>query len=126
MTKEERHNRKGGNHKGRTESFRKEIASTVIRENLTLAAATIRFDVPRQSISKWVLRYYDDIEQTNVIKPMNHPPDLPASPTAELTEYESKLRLAQLKITALETMIDVAEKAFKIDIRKNVGTKQHK
>jgi transposase len=125
MTKSDRQNRKGGgNNKGRTETFRKQIATSVIREKLTLREASIRFDIPNQTISEWVQRFYDEIEQINVIEPMNHPSDLPVVPDAKLAEYESKLNLAQLKITALETMIEVAEKKYKIDITKNVGTKQ--
>ena len=125
MTKEERSKRVGaGNNCGRTESFRRQIAGTVIQENLTLFEAEKRFDIPYSTICRWVTRYYDDIEQTNIISSMNHPPNIPPAPLPELAEYESKLKLAQLKITALDTMIDIAEKMYKIDIRKNVGTKQ--
>ncbi len=125
MTKEERRNRKGGgNNKGRSDTFRKQIATNVIKENLTLNEASIRFDIPNQTISNWVVRFYDEIAQTIVIEPLNPPPDLPAVPDAKLAEYESKLNLAQLKITALETLIEVAEKKYNIAISKNVGTKQ--
>jgi hypothetical protein len=127
MTKEERHKHRGkGNNKGRTETFRKQIATIVIKENITLKEAAIRFSIPYQTINDWVLRFYDEIEQTNVIASMDDQPSLPSLPEPKLAEYESKLNLAQLKITALETMIEVAEKKYEIDIRKNVGTKQHK
>lgn len=38
-------------------------------------------------------------------------------------DLEAELKLAKLKITALETMIDIAEEQFKIEIRKKSGTK---
>jgi len=108
-----------------SESFRKLVALAVIKENLTLKEASERFNVIHQTISRWVLHYYDEIEQTNVIGTMTHPPDATTpAPLPELTEYETKLRQAQLKITALETMIELAEQTYKIAIRKNSGTKQ--
>lgn len=39
-------------------------------------------------------------------------------------ELQKKLNLANLKITGLEMMIDIAEEELKIDIRKKPGTKQ--
>jgi hypothetical protein len=40
------------------------------------------------------------------------------------TELSKQLIEANLKIKALETMIDVAEQKFKISIRKKFGAKQ--
>jgi hypothetical protein len=37
---------------------------------------------------------------------------------------QEALKLAELKIAALQTMIDLAEDKYKIAIRKNSGTKQ--
>jgi|HubBroStandDraft_1064217.scaffolds.fasta_scaffold88357_2 transposase len=126
MTKSERSKRTGYKKNSRySEAFKKQIATTVIKENLTIREASLRFDVPHQTINVWVLRLYDEIEQTTVIASMKDIPGLPA-PEPQFAEYESKLILAQLKITALETMIEVAEETYKIDIRKNVGTKQPK
>jgi len=39
-------------------------------------------------------------------------------------ELLKRLELANLKITALEIMIDIAEQDYKLDIRKKPGTKQ--
>jgi hypothetical protein len=39
-------------------------------------------------------------------------------------ELLKKLELANLKITSLEIMIDIAEQDYKLDIRKKPGTKQ--
>lgn len=121
MTKKDRVKRNGGgNSKGRTESFRKQVALVVIQENLTLREASERFGIAMQTISRWVLKHYDDIEQTNVLESMKQS----SVPPPVLHEYESKLRQAQLKIMALETMIELAETTYRIAIRKNSGTKQ--
>lgn len=126
MAKTERRN---GRMRGRKSKFsevhQKQIALTVLQENLTLKEASNRFGIPNQTISRWVLRYYADIEQTNVIASMNAPSISAVVPSNELSVYEDKLRQAQLKITALETMIELAEHTYKIAIRKNSGTKQH-
>jgi len=39
-------------------------------------------------------------------------------------ELEDALKMAKLKIRALETMIDIAESELNIEIRKKSGTKQ--
>ena len=44
--------------------------------------------------------------------------------TSEQKALEQQLAEAQLKIRALETMIDIAEEQLKIDIRKKSGAKQ--
>ena len=44
----------------------------------------------------------------------------------QLKELKRQLELSQLKVEALETMIDLAEKEFQIDIRKKSGAKQSK
>ena len=127
MTRAIKQRRKSGGRKTHhSETFRKQIASTVIREKLTLKEAAERFDVPNQTISRWVLQYSDDIEQTNVIESMIQSPEVLSVQELKLTEHDSQLNQAQLKIIALETMIKVAEEKYNISIRKNVGTKQHK
>jgi transposase len=117
--------RKGGGRPNKTsESQKKQIALVVLKEKLTLDIAAIRFGVSRQTVNRWVNQYYDDIEQTNVIAKMEDIDAMPTVPSEQIREYEDKLRQAQLKISALETMIELAEDTYKIAIRKNSGTKQ--
>jgi len=123
MTKEERRKRcGGGRNKGLTEAFRKQVVLTILNENLTLVQAVERFGISKQTMNRWVLKHYDEIEQTNVLDSMKHSP----ASSPGVLEYESKLRQAQLKIMALETMIELAENTYRIAIRKNSGTKQPK
>ena len=118
--------RKGGGRPNKTsESQKKQIATIVLKERLTLDIAAVRFGVSRQTINRWVNQYYDDIEQTNVLETMRDTDTMPVVRPERMHEYEDKLRQAQLKISALETMIELAEDTYKIAIRKNSGTKQH-
>jgi hypothetical protein len=44
----------------------------------------------------------------------------------QIKELERQLALSQLKVEAMEPMINIAETELKIDIRKNSGAKQWK
>lgn len=122
---------KRGRKRKYSDSYQRQVAYVVLHENLTLKEAGIRFGIAHQTISRFTTRYYNDIAQSNVIGTMATPTTSTPEPSPEpslrqeLMEYESKLRHAQLKITALETMIELAEDTYKIAIRKNSGTKQH-
>lgn len=43
-----------------------------------------------------------------------------------IKELQKRLALSELKVEALETMIDIAEEQLKLDIRKKSGAKQSK
>ena len=125
MAKTGRKNRKGGGRpSGASESYKRHVAFIVLKQKLTLDVAAAQFGVSRQTVNRWVHQYYDDIERSNVIEIMNADDKYPVIPRKKVAEYESKLHQAELKITALETMIELAETTYKIAIRKNSGTKQ--
>ena len=63
--------RKGGNYSKTPESERRHIAMVVLRENLTLEKASIRFGMSRQTINRWVHLFYDEIEQTKENNSLN-------------------------------------------------------
>ncbi len=44
----------------------------------------------------------------------------------QIKELQKRLALSELKVEALETMIDIAEEQLKLDIRKKSGAKQSK
>jgi hypothetical protein len=44
----------------------------------------------------------------------------------QVKQLKRQLELSQLKVEALETMIDIAEQELQIDIRKKSGAKQSK
>jgi len=55
-------------------------------------------------------------------KEQNQQPD--PDPKKALAEALKKLEEAELKVKALNTLIDVAEEQFKISIRKKAGARQ--
>lgn len=88
------------------------------------------YGVPANQVTRWKQRFSSELSVVN-----------PQSPTLPMTAEEQKeldvlkkqneellkkLELATMKITSLETMIDVAEQEYRFDIRKKPGTKQSK
>ncbi len=108
-------------------AFRRWLAGEIRRGELTIRQAVERFGFnPKNGyslIESWTRRYSD-----------THPLPLPQMTEAELAELkalqerikalETELDQAKLRGVALDTMIDVAENQFKIEIRKKAGTKQ--
>jgi len=76
-----------------------------------------KLNVSRSNVAYWQRKYSSDIGSMKNIDKHNPTPDNGKNSDKEL-EY------AKLKIAALETMIDIAEEQFKIQIRKKPGTKQ--
>ena len=63
-----------------------------------------------------------DLVGINTISPMPKTPKKKSGD--EVRDLQQALAEAQLKIKALDTMIDIAEEQLKIDIRKKSGAKQ--
>jgi hypothetical protein len=69
----------------------------------------------------------DDLSTVNVIivSKNKHPKSVSKdSDSSEVQKLKSALEEAQLKVAALNTLIDVAEHQLNIDIRKKPGAKQ--
>lgn len=108
-------------------AFRRWLVGAIRRGELTLSQAIERFGFNPTSaeslLRSWIKRYGD-----------SHPLPLPLMTEAEMAElkalqarikvFEKELAQAQLCATALDTLIDVAESRFNIEIRKKAGTKQ--
>ncbi len=108
-------------------AFRRWLVGEIRCGELTASQAIERFGLSpasgRALIYTWIRRYGD-----------THPLPLPPMTEAEQAELdalrkrnkelEDQLAHARLRGTALDTMIDVAEDQFKIEIRKKAGTKQ--
>lgn len=108
--------------KMRTLSEREKIAREVVSGHLSIEESMLKYQSSRHSVSKWI-RQYKSVQHSLI-------GSLPQ--TTVLTETESpagatssaELKLAELKIRALEVMLDIASKEFKVDIRKKFGAKQ--
>jgi transposase len=106
----------------------KSFIQVVVREYLqsgqSLKQVAKKFGVPCTSVWEWTKRFSSELtaetsspmtpeeqQQLEALKKQNE-------------ELKKKLDLANLKITGLEMMIDIAEEELKLDIRKKPGTKQ--
>jgi len=100
--------------KHKSELEKKSIVRDVQSGFLTLNEAASKHNVLERTIKEWMELYSYQIPIT----------DMKEKETPSLTQKDRKIEELELKVLALETMIDVAEKTLKVDIRKKSGTKQ--
>ena len=101
------------------------IVTAIEQGRLTVKEAKIVYNIKTEKIIRnWIFRH--KLEKVE-IHPINNPPmakdELPEK-DLEKEALQKALKEAELKITALNTLIDVAEEQLKIDIRKKPGAKQ--
>jgi transposase len=117
--------KQGGNHL--TEVEKRSLVRQVEQGVLTPHAARKAYGLSGNTLNKWLkasvkenveLAAYDPFEMKD--KPVGQP-DLP---DPEKEALKKALEEAQLKISALNTLIDVAQDQFKIKIRKKAGARQ--
>jgi len=101
------------------------IVTAIEQGRLTVKEAKIVYNIKTEKIIRnWIFRH--KLEKVE-IHPINNPPmakdELPEK-DLEKEALQKALKEAELKITALNTLIDVAEEQLKIDIRKKPGAKR--
>ena len=111
-----------------TMSFKLQIVQEIERGQLTITAATKNYGIQcRKTVVEWLKKFgsFDWENQT----PLN----MPKSPEQKIMELEAKVKLlekqksfleqqafvADKKAIIFDMMIDIAEKEYQIDIRKN-------
>lgn len=96
-----------------------------VRGGMTLREAMVAFGLSSQ---KLVWNWLQDFKDENVEISVHKPIEMAKEPTSAAEEEIEKLRQAlseaNLKIKALDTLIDIAEENLKIDIRKKPGARQ--
>ena len=101
------------------------VVTAIEQGRLTIKEAKIAYNIKSErSIRDWIKQYKSEkveicIENTNPMARKKSP-----LVDAEKDALQKALQEAELKIKALNTLIDVAEDQLKIDIRKNSGAKQ--
>ncbi|MFI5150136.1 MAG: hypothetical protein ACHQRM_10425 [Bacteroidia bacterium] len=108
------------NHK-RPKELKRRVVQQIEQGLLTRKEATKKYKVDNTTIGSWLKLYSCEIK---IILPK-----MQDTPEISLIEHEKAgLKTAvtelKLKVAALETMIEIAEKEYKINIRKKSGTKQ--
>ena len=98
-----------------------------------------KYGVSRSTINKWVLVYQETHNLPRTAKQKTHDlqqmaikgiPDKTKEEQVDLKQkialLEKQLAWEKMRAAALDTMINIAEKDFNIDIRKKPGTEQSK
>jgi hypothetical protein len=107
-------------------SFRRWLVCEIESRRISWQEARSRFNLPYRFdtiYSVWQKRYSDQIILT---LPLMSAEDRTNNQELEkrVRELEKQLELAQMKVVALNTVIDIAEKSYKLEIRKKSGPKQ--
>jgi transposase len=106
---------------------RTSILRAILDGRLTVREAMIAYRVSSSTIHGWITTYKREIGElapimrTKKISEGNQIEDLPQK---RIQALEKALRQSQLQVQALNTLIDVAEDKFKIEIRKKAGANQ--
>lgn len=107
-------------------SFRRWLVSQIDSEKMSIQDARDRFSLGKdyvRIIKNWQERYSEELHislQSMTLKDRVDNSKL----EKRVKELEKQLELAKMKIVALDTMIDIAEQDYKLEIRKKSGPKQ--
>lgn len=104
---------------------RRSIVRQIEQGQLSLSEARHRYNVRGEStIRVWMSNF----RQQNAVIPPTAPVDMKKKTSdkenEEIKALKKALAESQLKVAALETLVDVAERELKIDIRKKSGARQ--
>jgi transposase-like protein len=118
-----------GKKRGRhfTEVQKRSLVRQVEQGILTTHAARQLYGISGNTLSSWLrasMKENIELAVKDVIAVENKPEQQPEEADAEKQALKKALEEAQLKIRALNTLIDVAEDKFKIAIRKKAGARQ--
>jgi hypothetical protein len=107
-------------------SFRRWLISELDSGRMSVAEAREKFKLPRhfgQTYREWQVKYSDEIHLS--LRSMSSQERADNKKLEQrIKELEKQLELAQMKNVALNTMIDIAESDYKLEIRKKSGPKQ--
>lgn len=109
--------------KSYSEAFKLKVVSEIERGRFSVVEAGRVYDIKGgNTIYQWLRKYGKDslIQKTVLVKTKNES-DKIRQLEKEKRELESALAKTQIKLLAMETLIDVAEAHYKIDIKKNCG-----
>lgn len=105
------------------ESFKRWLSAQIHSGRMTIQQAVNDFKVPHHFVWTLTKKYGDQLPLTLPVMTEEEKKKLEKQ-QQRIKELEKQLQDAQVKNIALETLIDVAEKDLKIDIRKKPGAKQ--
>lgn len=114
---------KGGRKSPFEATFRRKVVEDLLTGQNTVSEISRKYNVSNSAVGEWLKKY--QLEQTELVisLPMAHEPEPVDNSDKDKAELQKELALAKAKIATLETMIDIAEEQFNIEIRKKSGTK---
>lgn len=107
-------------------SFRRWLVSQIDQGRMSFEEARERFDLSpeyKKIIRKWQNKYSDDLHASLQAMTSKERADQKAL-EKRIQALEKQLEIAQMKNVGLNTMIDIAEQDYKLEIRKKSGPKQ--
>ena len=115
------------NYKDYEVSFKRWLVGQVDSGKMSITEVRDRFQIDQEilkrSFKRWQELYSDELHLS--LKTMSSKDRADNSKLEKrIDELEKQLELAQMKNVALNTMIDIAEKDYKLAIRKKSGPKQ--
>ena len=120
-----------GNKKKPGRKFTRDMAfiRAVVREyetsDLSLGQLATKHGLGTTQVQKWIAKFSSEIREETFLPAMTEEQQNELDRLKKQNEELLKrLELANLKITGLEMMIDIAEEEYRLDIRKKAGTKQ--
>ena len=120
--------RKQGNWFQHDFGFMRKVVNDFLNGDDSSQEIATRYGITRAKVTSWAHRYETGQEPFNEVNLPVMPTEEPGTNQSELEkqnqELIKKLDQANLKITGLEIMIDIAEEQLNIEIRKKPGTKQ--
>lgn len=116
-------------HKNKRRSYsrlqKRTIASAIDQGRMTIPEAQTAYQIKNEGlIRNWLRAYRSEKADLSAVKKDTTPQEAPACSRSGTEALEKALKEAELKIQALNTLIDVAEQQLKIDIRKKSGARQ--
>ena len=101
------------------------IVTAIEQGRLTIKDAKTAYNIKSDKIIRnWIVQYKSEKVEICIEKPSVLAKDKKTKKDLEKEALLQALKEAELKIKALNTLIDVAEDQLKIDIRKKSGAKQ--
>lgn len=105
--------------------FKKRVVSSVLSGELTKDEARRVYSIKGKStVLKWMRKFgFQEVRPVIMSEEKPHADLSKQEALAKVKALEEALRLAEIKAAGYSMMIDIAEKEFKVPIRKKLDTK---
>ena len=112
-----------------SEAFKRKVIEEIEQGRVTQAEAMRKYGIRGSvTIRYWIKRFGKNHLLNRVVRiempTENNPQDIIKQLKAEKQQLESALAQSQLKVLCLESLVEVAEEEFGIDLKKKSGTGQ--